>query len=111
MVNELTHQLCAGKAGVHAGEWLSANSIKNPLHPAYPFTPKFRTTVPGGRLDAYLDRWSWTSNETNGMLEMWLGTSTSSPNFDAAKRMSHNNMSMYQSASDYANDPPMLPND
>jgi hypothetical protein len=96
----------------NAGEWLSANANKNPLNPQLPYGPKFRTTVPGGRLDLYADRWAWTSNPIDGMLEMWTGESTGGVNFSAAKRMSNNNLSMKQSASVYTNsNSSMLPND
>jgi hypothetical protein len=96
----------------NAGKWLSANANKNPLNPQLPYGPKFRTTVPGGRLDSYADRWAWTSNSATGMLEMWTGESTGGANFDAAKRMSNNNLSMRQAASVYTNsNTSMLPND
>ena len=103
----------ANAAGLaNAGEWLSANANKNPLNPQAFYGPKFRTIVPGGRLDVYADRWAWTSNPTSGMLEMWTGVSTGGVNFDAAKRMFNNNLSMRQAASVYTNsNTSMLPND
>ena len=95
----------------NAGEWLSANSNKNPLNRSSPHAPAFRLTVPGGRLDMYADRWTWTSNSTNGMIEMWTGTSSAGSNLNAATRMSYNNQSMKQSAAPYSNDVSMLPNE
>ena len=95
----------------NAGEWLSANSNKNPLNRSSPHAPAFRVTVPGGRLDTYVDRWAWTSNPTNGMLEMWTGTSTAGPNLNVGTRMSYNNQSMKQSATIYSNGSAMLPNE
>ena len=95
-----------------ANEWLSANSNKNPLNKTSPHSPAFRTTVPGGLLDSYNNRWAWTSNPTNGMLEMWAGTSTAGPNLSAATRMSHNNQTMKQAATIYTNsNSSMLPDD
>lgn len=95
-----------------AREWLSANSKKNPLNKASPHAPAFRTTVPGGFLDDFPNRWQWTSNPVNGMLEMWAGISTGGPNFDAQKRMTHNNQTMRQAASIYTNsNTAMLPDD
>ncbi len=92
-----------------AGQWLSANSNKNPLNPVAPYTPTFQATVPGGRLDTYEDRWAWTSNPTNGMLEMWLGTSTAGPNFDATKRLFHTSQTMFDAAKPYVYDEHELP--
>jgi hypothetical protein len=94
-----------------APEWLSANSNKNPLNPAAPHSPGFRATIPGGRLDNFADRWAWTSNPTNGMLQMWTGGSTGGANFDAAKRLLHAGKSMQDAASVYSYDPGMLPNE
>ena len=45
-----------GSGLANVGEWLSANSNKNPM----PGGPKFRDVVPGGRVDVYNDRWNWT---------------------------------------------------
>jgi hypothetical protein len=93
----------------NAAEWLSANSAKNPLNPIPPHTPAFLTSVPGGRLDRFVDRWAWTSNPTNGMLELWTGTSSAGPNFDSTKRMLHVDKSMRSAAGVYAYDRDFLP--
>ena len=93
----------------NAGEWLSANSNKNPI----PGGPTFRAVVPNGRLDTFNDRWAWTSNATNGMLERWTGASTAGPNLDAASRLQRTNLSMRAAAGFnnpvYAFDPDYLP--
>ena len=93
----------------NAGEWLSANANKNPI----PGGPAFRAVVPGGRLDTYNDRWAWTSNATNGMIERWTGASSAGPNFDAATRMQRNDLPMRTAAGFsspvYSFDPDYLP--
>jgi hypothetical protein len=93
--------------GANVGEWLSANSKKNPM----PGGPSFRDIVPGGRIDSYNDRWAWTSNPTNGMLEIWTGDSTAAipAPFNAAKRMTENNKTMYSASSAYSFDSGGLP--
>jgi hypothetical protein len=100
-----------GSGLANAAEWLTANSKKNPLNPTSPHAPSFLTTVPGGRLDVFADRWAWTSNPTSGMLELWTGTSTAGPNFNAAKRLLHAGKSMYSAASVYSYDTAYLPNE
>jgi hypothetical protein len=89
----------------NAGEWLSANSNNNPL----PGGPGFRATIPGGRLDFFGDRWAWTSNGTNGMLQIWTGASTSAPGFNAGMRASENGKTIKSAASAYSYDPSGLP--
>lgn len=95
----------------NAGEWLTANSKKNPMNPIAPHAPTFLATVPGGKLDDFADRWAWTSNPTNGMLELWTGSSTAGPNFDAAKRLLHAEKTMYYAALVYCYDVAMLPHE
>jgi hypothetical protein len=89
----------------NAGEWLSANSNNNPL----PGGPGFRATFPAGRLDYYDDRWAWTSNGASGMLQIWTGSSTSAPGFDAGRRASENGKTIKAAASAYSYDPAGLP--
>lgn len=89
----------------NAGEWLSANSNNNPL----PGGPGFRTTFPGGRLDFFSDRWAWTSNAANGMLEIWTGASTSVPGYDAGRRASENGKTIKEAATNYSYDPAGIP--
>jgi hypothetical protein len=89
----------------NAGEWLSANSNNNPL----PGGPAFRATVPGGRLDFFDDRWAWTSNPANGMLEIWTGASTSVQGFDGGRRASENGKTIKAAAANYSYDPSELP--
>jgi len=92
---------------VNAGEWLSANANKNPM----PGGPKFRDTVPGGRIDKYDDRWAWTSNAANGMLEIWTGeaSAAAAPKFNAGRRLSESNKTMYSAAAPYSFDIGGLP--
>jgi hypothetical protein len=59
----------------------------------------------------FADRWAWTSNPTNGMEQMWTGSSTGGADFDAAKRLLHAGKSMQNAASVYSYDPAMLPNE
>ena len=79
--------------------------------------PAFLAVVPGGRLDVYDDRWAWTSNATNGMLQMWTGASSAGPNFNAATRLQQNNLSLGAAAGRgsyvpiFAFDPDYLPDD
>jgi hypothetical protein len=89
----------------NAGEWLSANSNNNPL----PGGPGFRATFPSGRLDYYDDRWAWTSNSASGMLQIWTGSSTTAPGFDAGRRASENGKTIKAAASAYSYDPAGLP--
>ena len=95
------------KLGANVGEWLSANSIKNPM----PGGPAFRDTVPRGRIDVFAQRWKWINNPKDGMLQIWTGVATapSAPKFNAAKRMKENNKSMYSAASAYTFDVGGLP--
>ncbi len=92
---------------VNVGVWLSANSNKNPM----PGGPGFHAVVPDGRIDFVNDRWAWTNNAVNGMLQIWTGDASSSvaPHFDAPTRMAENNKTMYSAASDYSNDTGELP--
>jgi hypothetical protein len=92
---------------VNAGEWLSANASLNPM----PGGPAFHDVVPAGRLDFYDDRWAWTNNASNGMLQIWTGAATApeTPNFDATRRMTENNKSMYSASAAYSSDPGGLP--
>ena len=60
------------KLGANVGEWLSANSIKNPM----PGGPAFRDTVPRGRIDVFAQRWKWINNPKDGMLQIWTGVAT-----------------------------------
>jgi hypothetical protein len=93
--------------GANVGEWLSENAKKNPM----PGGPAFRSVVPGGRVDNYQDRWTWTNNATNGMLQIWTGAATgaTAPKFSAAKRLSENNKTMYSGASAYSFDTGGMP--
>jgi hypothetical protein len=84
---------------VDAGEWLSANAVKNPI----PGGPAFRAGFPARRLDVLDDRWAWIENSTNGMLERWLGTSTGGPNLSAGTRASLNQMTMTDAATPFVN--------
>ena len=84
--------------GANVGEWLSANALRNPM----PGGPAFRTTVPNGRIDVFNDRWAWTNNSTNGMLQIWTG-------FSAGQRLSENNKTMYSGAAAYSFDTGGLP--
>jgi hypothetical protein len=95
------------KLGANVGEWLSANALKNPM----PGGLAFRTVVPGGRIDNFNDRWEWTSNPTNGMLQIWTGEATGAtiPKFDATRRLSENNKTMYSAGSAYSFDSGGLP--
>jgi hypothetical protein len=95
----------------NAAEWLTANSKQNPLNPTAPYTPAFLTAVPGGRLDVFTDRWTWTSNPTSGMLQMWTGTSSAGPNFNATKRLLHAGKSMFSASSVYSYDIASLPHE
>jgi len=78
-----------------------------------PGGPRFRDVVPGGRIDIYNDRWAWTNNAANGMLQIWTGdaTSATAPKFDAAKRLSESNKTMRSAAAAYSFDPAGLPNE
>ena len=78
----------------NAGEWLSANSNMNPI----PGGPPFRSPGSTVRLDVYADRWAWTSNTTNGMLQLWTGTSSAGPNQDPASRMRRCRLDMRHAA-------------
>ena len=93
--------------GANVGEWLSANAKKNPM----PGGPAFRSVVPGGRVDNYEDRWTWTNNSANGMLQIWTGDATdvTAPKFSAGKRLSENNKTMYSAASPYSFDTGGMP--
>jgi hypothetical protein len=84
--------------GANVGEWLSANALRNPM----PGGPAFRATVPNGRIDIFNDRWAWTNNPTNGMLQIWTG-------FSAGQRLSENNKTMYSGAAAYSFDTGGLP--
>lgn len=93
--------------GANVGEWLSANSLNNPM----PGGPAFRVTVPNGRIDAFPDRWQWTNNANDGMLQIWIGdaASPSGPAFNAGTRLSENNKSMYSASAAYSFDVGGLP--
>lgn len=93
----------SGRANV--GDWLSANSKKNPI----PDGPGFHDTVPNGRIDSFSDRWSWTSNSQNGMLQIWVGDSQSVSGYGAARRLSENNKPITNAATPYSFDPAGLP--
>jgi hypothetical protein len=84
---------------VNAGEWLSANAVINPI----PGGPAFRTGFPARRLDNLEERWAWIENSSNGMLERWLGISTSGPNLSIGIRASLNQMRMYEAATPFVN--------
>ena len=97
-----------GTLGANVGKWLSANSKKNPL----PGGPSFHDVVPNGQIDAFNDRWAWTSNAANGMLQIWTGAASdaAAPKFDATQRLSENQKLMYSAAIPYSHDPGGLPN-
>jgi len=99
-----------GSGFANAAIWLSANSTKNPLNPST-FVPTFQTTVSGGRLDHYADRWEWTSNPTDGMFELWSGTSSTGPNFTPAMRLDYASKTLKNAASNYSFDSPNIPNE
>jgi len=84
--------------GANVGEWLSANALRNPM----PGGPAFRATVPNGRIDSFNDRWAWTNNSINGMLQIWTG-------YSAGQRLSENNKTMYSGAAAYSFDTGGLP--
>jgi hypothetical protein len=92
---------------VNTGEWLSANANKNPM----PGGPKFHDVVPGGRIDTYQDRWTWTANAANGMLSIWTGEASdaNAPKFDSNRRLTENNKTMYSAAAPYSFDTGGLP--
>jgi hypothetical protein len=100
---EIVSENGAGLANV--GEWLSANSKKNPI----PSGPAFRDVVPGGRIDNYSDRWQWTNNPVNGMLQIWTGDASSAVGFDEAKRLIENNKTMTSASASYSFYPGGLP--
>jgi hypothetical protein len=68
---------------VEIGEWLSANSINNPMIGG----PAFRDVVPGGRIDNATQRWQWISDPAQGMLPIWTGTATVGISYTPANRL------------------------
>jgi len=93
----------------NAGEWFSANSNKNPM----PGGPGFRATVPNGRIDNFLNRWTWIHNTSNGMLQIWTGDATGvgAPKFNPATRLLQNNKTITTAVTPYSIDPGGLPSE
>lgn len=76
------------------GEWMSANSVHNPIPGPNPIPAgsdygplSFRSVVPGGRLDNKDHRWAWITHAEHGMLPRWSGTGTGAGNYSAAMRL------------------------
>jgi hypothetical protein len=90
----------AGK--INIDEMFSINS-RNPVQ--YQLGPSLRQVVPNGRLSDFNDRWAWIDNSQNGMLQIWLGTSTTVPGFSANQRTNLNASDLTQHAKIYS----MLP--
>jgi len=100
---ETVDEVVPGFANV--GEWLSANSKKNPM----PGGKSFRDVVPGGRIDHFQDRWAWSGDVNDGMFLIWAGSNPAIPNFDRARRQLEAGKSMYDAAFQYAFDGGGLP--
>jgi hypothetical protein len=90
----------AGK--INIDEMFSINS-RNPVH--YAYGPSLRQVVPNGKLSDFNDRWAWIDNPQNGMLQIWLGTSTSVDGFTANNRSNLNGSNLTEHAKIYS----MLP--
>jgi hypothetical protein len=89
-------QDASGKINIDAVFSLNA---KNPINQG--LGPTFQTAVPGGSLSDLDDRWSWISNDQNGMLQMWLGTSQGVPGANAEARKLLNNIHFTHHANVY----------
>ncbi len=61
----------------------------------------FRIGFPTRRLDNLEERWAWIDNSTNGMLQLWDGTSTAGPNLSPGTCASLNQMRMRDAATPY----------
>ena len=90
----------AGK--INIDEMFSINS-RNPVQ--YQLGPSLRQVVPNGKLSDFDDRWAWIDNTQNGMLQIWLGTSTSVPGFTENERSNINGSDLTEHAKIYS----MLP--
>jgi hypothetical protein len=90
----------AGK--INIDEMFSINS-RNPVQ--FQLGPSLRQVVPNGKLSDFDDRWEWIDNPQNGMLQIWLGTSTTVPGFSATERSNLNGSNLTEHAKIYS----MLP--
>lgn len=64
--------------------------------------PMFRDLVPNGSLSDFNDRWAWIEDPQEGMLQIWMGTATATPAFDAEKRANFNGLQFYAHAIQYS---------
>jgi hypothetical protein len=87
---------------INIDEMFSINS-RNPVQ--YQLGPSLRQVIPNGKLSSFNDRWTWIDNPQNGMLQIWLGTSTSVPGFTANERSNLNGSNLTEHAKIYS----MLP--
>jgi hypothetical protein len=87
---------------INIDEMFSINS-RNPVQ--YQLGPSLRQVVPNGKLSDFNHRWAWIDNPQNGMLQIWLGTSTSVPGFAANERSNLNGSNLTEHAKIYS----MLP--
>jgi len=88
---------------INIDEMFSLNA-RNPVH----FTegPWLREAIPGGLLSDFNNRWYWIENASNGMLPIWLGTSTSVTGFSEANRANLNGTVFWKHALVYSMLPP-----
>jgi hypothetical protein len=56
--------------GLGTVSWLFSIMAENPV----PGGPDFTTVVPGGNLSNFTDRWTWITDDVNGMWKKWTGT-------------------------------------
>lgn len=91
------------------GEWISANSVQNPIPGPNPIPAgsdygplSFRSVVPGGRLDNAGNRWAWITHAEHGMLPRWSGTGTGAGNFSAADRLTFVRLVLHDAALAYS---------
>ena len=67
-----------------------------------PTGPKLREVVPNGKLSNLNDRWAWIDNGQNGMLQIWLRTSTDIAGFTEVNRENLNGLYFWVHAAIYS---------
>ena len=84
---------------INIDEMFTINGM-NPIHMAE--GPMLRDVVPDGLLSTFSDRWQWIDNDSNGMLQIWLGISEDVTGFEPQNRMNWNMIAFWQHAYVYS---------
>lgn len=95
---EITYPPENGEGEINIDEMFTING-RNPVHLT---GPKLRMVVPSGRLSNFDDRWAWIDNDQNGMVQIWLGTSSSIVGFTEANRRNLNSSVFKQHSALYS---------